>query len=244
MTTIKGIGDSMSKIIKQFYCSKPWLDLSYKMKIDAGGKCSRCGFTAITKEDWSLLIGHHIIELTEDNVNDPTISLNPDKIEIICQTCHNKEHHRFGGIHTKKVYIVWGSPLSGKSTAVKQMIKYGDIVLDLDSLWAALTFQPINTKPNNCRFNIFKLRDCLLDQIKTRYGQWNNAYIIGGYPNKYERERLAQTLGAELIYCQSTKEECLNRLKESNRPESWREYIESWWELHERSTNTDRLDSN
>lgn len=212
-------------IIHNFYCSKPWRDLSYALKIAARGKCQRCG---VVVEDIKYLIGHHKIELTEDNVNDPSIALNPIHIEIICLDCHNHEHRRFGG--KKNVYIVWGSPLSGKNTAVMQMMQYGDIVLDMDALWQAVTLQPQYIKPDNCRFNLFKLRDEMLDQIKTRYGSWYDAYIIGGYPEKYERERLAQTLGAEMIYCESTMEECLYRLEKSGKPKTWEKYISDWWE--------------
>lgn len=213
--------------LHQFYCSKAWRDLSYALKIASGGKCARCGEVLV---DMSLLIGHHKILLTEDNINNSDVSLNPIGIEIICLNCHNKEHRRFG--HSKNVYIVWGSPLSGKTTAVREMMQYGDIVLDLDSLWQAVTFQPIYTKPNNCRFNVFAIRDALLDQIKTRYGQWYDAYIIGGYPEQYERERLAQALGAELIYCESTKEECMRRLASSEKPETWGGYIAEWWDKY------------
>jgi hypothetical protein len=219
-------------VLHTFYGSKPWLDLAYKLKVEAKGKCSRCNYQAVTKEDWAFLIGHHIEELTEENVNNSDISLNPDLIEIICLDCHNKEHRRFG--HEKKVYIVYGSPLSGKRSAVNQMMRRGDIVVDLDVLWQAITFQPIYQKPSNCRFNVFRVRDSLLDQIRTRYGQWYDAYIIGGYPDKYERERLSISLGAELIYVESTKEECLQRLEETNRPKEWRDYINDWWERYER----------
>ena len=216
--------------LHRFLCSKPWRNLSYNLKIAAGGECSRCDFVAVTKEDFKYLIGHHKIELTEDNADDPTISLNPELIDIICLDCHNKEHRRFG--HKQEVFIVYGSPLSGKTTMVREMMQYGDIVLDIDSLWQAVTFQLAYIKPNNCRFNIFALRDNLLDQIKMRHGQWYTAWVIGGYPEKHERERLANTLGAELIYCESTKEECLERLEKSNKPESWRQYIFDWWERY------------
>lgn len=216
--------------LKQFYTGKPWRDLSHTLKIQRGGKCERCGFTVVEKADWVKLIGHHKIELTEANISDPNISLNPDNVEIVCIDCHNKSHRRFG--HRKQVYIVWGSPLSGKSTLVRELMQYGDIVLDMDRLWEAITMQPAYTKPNNVRFNVFALRDSLLDQIKTRYGQWYTAWVIGGYPERYERERLAGALGAELIYCESTKEECLERLEQSDKPESWRQYILDWWERY------------
>lgn len=218
----------MSKV-HQFYCSKAWLELSHYLKVAANGKCQKCGEIKIEFKD---LIPHHKIALTEDNVDDPNISLNPENIEIICFDCHNKEHRRFG--YSKMVYMVWGSPLSGKTTAVRQMMRYGDLVLDMDLLWQAVTMQPENIKPDNCRFNIFALRDNLLDQIKTRYGQWYDAYVIGGYPDKYERERLAHTLGAELIYCDATKQECFDRRIKSGRPEIWDKYISDWWEIYER----------
>lgn len=216
--------------IHNFYCSKAWRDLAFRLKVERGGKCERSGEIFA---DLSQLIAHHTIELTEDNVDNPAISLNPDLIEIISFNEHNKEHRRFG--HKKKVYIVWGSPLSGKTTAVREMMRYGDIVLDMDALWQAITFQPLYSKPDNVRFNIFALRDNLLDQIKTRHGQWYDAYVIGGYPDKYERERLAQALGAELIYCEGTMQECLDRRRESGKPAAWDKYITDWWATYERT---------
>ena len=217
----------MDKLHK-FYCSKAWRELSYNLKIARGGKCERTGevFT-----DLSQLIAHHKIELNELNVDDPRISLNPDNIEIISHIEHNKEHRRFG--NKQNVYIIYGSPLSGKTTLVRELMQYGDIVLDMDAIWKAVTFQDEYIKPKNVRFNIFALRDNLLDQIKTRYGQWYDAYIIGGYPDKYERERLAATLGGELIYCESAKEECIERLKKSGKPKEWFDYINDWWEKYE-----------
>lgn len=218
---------SVGKLHK-FYCSKQWRDLAFNLKIQAQGKCQRCNKVV---SDFRELIPHHKVELTEENVDDTSISLNPKLLEVICFTCHNREHRRFG--YKQKVYLVYGSPLSGKTTMVRDMMRYGDIVLDIDALWQAVTFQPPYIKPNNVRFNIFRLRDNLLEQIKMRYGQWCDAYVIGGYPEKYERERLANELGAELLYCESTKEECLARLEGSGRPESWRDYILDWWERYE-----------
>lgn len=218
----------MDKLHK-FYCSKPWRDLSYSLKVKVNGQCNRCKETIL---DFSKLIGHHTVELNEDNVDNPDISLKPELIEIICHDCHNKEHRRFG--NKKNVYIIYGSPLSGKTTLAKELMRYGDIVLDIDNLWEAITMEDRYIKPNNVRFNIFALRDSLLDQIKTRYGQWYDAYIIGGYPDKYERERISKELGAELIYCESTKEECIERAIESNRPSQWIDYINDWWEKYDR----------
>ena len=209
----------------RFYCSKAWIDLVNMLKIERGGRCERTGEIY---EDMSQLVGHHKIELNDINVDDPHVALNPENIEILSINEHNKEHRRFG--HSKNVYIVWGPPLSGKTTLVKQIMRYGDIVVDADALYQAITFQPMHDKPNNCRLNIFKLMDDLHDQIKTRYGQWYDAYVIATLPDKYERDKLAEKLGAELIQCECTKEECYERLVKSKRPNVWKQYIDKWFE--------------
>jgi hypothetical protein len=213
-----------------FYTGRAWRDLALRLKIERGGRCERSGriFT-----DLSRLCGHHKIELTEENVGDASVSLNPQNIEIISFEEHNREHRRFG--YKRKTYIVWGSPLSGKTTTVRQIMRRGDIVMDIDALWQAVSFQPEYIKPDGLRFNVFRLRDSLLDQIYTNYGNFCDAYIIGGYPDKYERERLAGRYGAELIYCESAKEECIDRVLAAGRPSEWAKYVNDWWYIYERT---------
>ena len=46
--------------------------------------CQHCGRAASDV--------HHIKHLTEDNVNDPNISLNPDNLVSLCWACHRREH--------------------------------------------------------------------------------------------------------------------------------------------------------
>jgi len=211
--------------LKSFYSSKAWRELTYLLKVERGGRCERCGYRPL---HFSRLIGHHKKHLTELTVGDSSIALNPDNIEIICFKCHNKEHRRFG--NKQNVYIVYGSPFSGKSELVRELMQPGDIVMDIDKLWEAVTY--CNDKVNSIKYNVFGLKACLMDQIKTRYGKWVDAYIIGGYPDKYERDRLAEDLNGVLIYCESTKEECIERCASSGKPAVWNDYIEGWWEKY------------
>ena len=73
----------------------------------------------------------------------------------------------------------------------------------------------------------------LIDNIKTRYGKWNNAWVIGGYADKYKREKLAEDLGAELVFVEVSKDECLRRLEQDEdrryRKDEWKKYIEKWF---------------
>jgi hypothetical protein len=92
---------------------------------------------------------------------------------------------------------------------------------------------PPYDKPSELALNIFQLRDVLLDQIKTRTGKWSQAWIIGGYPNFVERERLAQQLGAEIIFIDVPQEECVQRLLQDRDKQyvqqDWLNYIHDWF---------------
>lgn len=35
---------------------------------------------------------HHKIRLTKENINEPSIALNFDNLEALCEQCHDKEH--------------------------------------------------------------------------------------------------------------------------------------------------------
>lgn len=113
---------------QEFYHSKAWESFRkviIEQRTDADGfvHCSECGKPILKKYD---LIIHHIKELSDANVNDANISLNPDNVEIICFRCHNKVHDRWQGGNggwkpvPKRVYIVYGSPCAGKSTWVHE----------------------------------------------------------------------------------------------------------------------------
>ena len=107
----------------------------------------------------------------------------------------------------------------------------GDLIIDMDNIWACVSGCDRYIKPNRLKSVVFSVRDNLLESVKYRRGKWLNAYIIGGYPYANERERLCDVLGARLVHIDTTKEECLHRLSAcGDRDEKlWRQYIEDWW---------------
>ena len=220
----------MSDPIHNFYCSKPYLELSLKLKIQSEGKCARCGKIY----DISKLRTHHITELTLDNINDPHITLNPNNLEVICHDCHNKEHHRFCTTKNKKVYAIWGAPCSGKSEYVAQVATRYDLIIDLDRIHQSICSCSLYDKPDATKGIAFDIRDLLLDRIKYRAGKWDCAYIIGCYPQRQDRERLERELGAELIHMSAIREECIMRaMKDENRQaisQATIGYIENYFE--------------
>ncbi len=176
------------------------------------------------------IILHHTIFLTEENVNDANISLNPELIQIVSHKTHNIVHNKLGYAR-REVFLVYGSPLSGKTSYVESIREPGDLVVDMDSIWACVSGCEKYVKPARLNAVVFGVRDYLLDSVRVRRGKWNNAYIIGGYPLISERERMCKMYGAREIYIESSREECLMRLKacEDREFSEWEKYIEEWW---------------
>lgn len=214
-----------------FYKSKEWLNLLKRLKLErlnSDGKliCEFCGKEIVKSYD---CIGHHKIPLNDENINDYNISLNPDNIMLIHFKCHNQIHHRFGYELPKKVYIVYGSPCSGKTTWVENMSTIDDLVVDIDRIWECISFCDKYNKPQKLQQNVFEIKNCLLEQVKMRFGKWQNAFVIGTYPFKMERQRLADKLGAELIHIDTDEETCLNRAKN----DEWKQYIKDFFENYQ-----------
>ena len=218
---------------KKFYNSKEWRALRGRLIAEAHFLCAVCGESYL--KDSTQLVGHHIKELTPANVQDANISLNPANIKIIYRRCHDKEHRRFefGGGH--EVYIVYGSPCSGKSTYVNQVSQRGDLIVDFDAIMQAISACPYHYHLNCLKKPAFAIRDTLLEQVRMRVGYWRDAYIVGGYPRKLQREQLAARLGAELIYVETTREQAkLNALtSRGTQGEEWCRFIDRWFDSFE-----------
>ena len=232
---------------QQFYRSSSWLAFRravIESRIDSDGNvhCERCGKPIVRKYD---LIVHHKVELTEANVNDAMVALNPTNMEVVCFHCHNTIHDRFVTGHSatyrpqrKKVYIVYGSPCAGKTTWVHEVADPEDLVVDMDSIWQMVGISDRYIKPDALRTPVFEVRDRLYDIIRYRSGAWHNAYIIAGAPMKGDRDRLMKRVGAdECILIDTGKDECIARIQSKGLPEEqklkWEKYIEEWFSQYQ-----------
>ena len=75
-------------LLSRFYHSPAWKRtraayIARRVSID-GGLCEEC-------HDQLGDTVHHRIWLTEDNVGDPRISLDPKNLKLVCRDCHAKE---------------------------------------------------------------------------------------------------------------------------------------------------------
>lgn len=221
--------------LENFYQSKAWEKLLAQLKLERVNDegqliCWHCGRPITKKYD---AIGHHTIFLTEDNVNDYEISLNPNLIQFVHHRCHNKIHNKLGYKH-REIYLVYGAPLSGKTTWVQENADEGDLIIDMDNIWQCVSGLKRYKKPARLNAVVFGLRDELMRMVKYKVGKWNNAYIIGGFPLISERERICREIGAREIYIESTMEQCIERLELSDERDKaeWRKYIDTWFKRY------------
>ena len=76
-------------IRRKFYKSKQWQLCRESYLTSVGRLCEEC-----LKEGriTPAVIVHHKIELTEDNIDCPAVTINPQNLEAVCLDCHNKIH--------------------------------------------------------------------------------------------------------------------------------------------------------
>lgn len=75
---------------RNFYHSKAWEKTrnAYAASVP-GGLCERC----LKQGKYSKgRIVHHKIHLEPSNINDPSIALSFDNLELVCMQCHADEH--------------------------------------------------------------------------------------------------------------------------------------------------------
>lgn len=74
-----------------FYKTKVWKECRKAYIKSVGGLCERCWAKGIIKHGD---IVHHKIHLSPENINDPSITLNPDNLELVCRDCHAEIHKK------------------------------------------------------------------------------------------------------------------------------------------------------
>ncbi|MBT2722304.1 HNH endonuclease [Bacillus sp. ISL-46] len=75
----------MKPYAAKFYKSKQWKNCRASYFNHRYGLCERCQGPG--------KIVHHKSYITPDNINDPDITLSFTNLELLCQDCHNREHH-------------------------------------------------------------------------------------------------------------------------------------------------------
>ena len=227
----------MYNTLSEFYTSDEWRDfravlIAQRTRADGFVYDEITGKPIVKAYD---IILHHKIELTLENVNDVNITLNPENIQIVSFRTHNAIHNRFGR-WTRHIYLVYGCPLAGKKTYVQERAGLHDLVIDIDRIYSCISNNPPYIKSGRLYDNMRTVYDALLGDVKRKNGKWVNAFIIGGFPFKGERERTATEYGAEIIYIDCTEEEAQARLQavqDGRDKVEYSKYISTWFSRYQ-----------
>ena len=86
-----------------FYHTQAWKDTRRTYLQSVGGLCECCLKKGIVKPAEAV---HHKIPLTDDNVNDLSISLSWDNLQALCRTCHAEAHEEMYRKRSKRRYRI------------------------------------------------------------------------------------------------------------------------------------------
>ena len=227
--------------LQNFYTSKKWASFR-DLVIDERIKEDGLIYDEVTNQPilqrYDIIL-HHVIPLTEDNVNDYNVSLNPYNIQVVSHKTHNMIHGKLNDSQ-RYIYLVYGAPYSGKTTYVDSVREAGDLIVDINLMWQCVSGLAPYEKPGRLNAIVFGIRDFLLESVRTRRGKWRNAYVVGGYPLSSDRERLCRMLGAREIYIDTPEDICRKRLEadESNpHKDEYQKYITDWFTWYRPSIN-------
>lgn len=129
-----------------------------------------------------------------------------------------------------EVVVVYGPPLSGKTTYVKENITDDDIVFDYDAMAQAITFGDYQDNKRNTQDILLILRNTMIDctQIK----KTGKLYIITTFLSKKITNRIEDNgMSYKAIKMDADIDVCIDRLNKSNRPnkEEVKKVIREWY---------------
>lgn len=90
-TTAGGLWWDMKEYAASFYKSKAWQRCRSGYIKSVGGLCERCLAEGRIVPG---VIVHHKIYVTPENINEPSVILNWDNLELLCREHHEQEHAR------------------------------------------------------------------------------------------------------------------------------------------------------
>jgi predicted kinase len=142
------------------------------------------------------------------------------------------------GCTRMEVTLVCGPQGAGKSNYVAQHMRPGDLVVDLNGLWAALSHSQSHQMPEENFAFACEARDAVYRRIaqgSKKVG--HRAWIITQASSIAERRRIAALVRSQrTVVLETSPDSCIERLTSSNDPRPLQDIvtaIERWWREYE-----------
>ena len=127
------------------------------------------------------------------------------------------------------VYLIYGSPCSGKSTYIRSHMSDNDIVCDVDLLYQAISNHDAHDADLWVHETALQLKQKLLDIIRDRQGGWKDAYVVSiANTDEKLKNDMKRVNADEAVFIDTPYEVCLDRAKE--RPPYFVWLIQEWFE--------------
>jgi 5-methylcytosine-specific restriction protein A len=124
--------------------------------------------------------------------------------------------------------VVIGPPGSGKTSYVRERVKYGELVVDFDELFRALTMRPMWDHPVQALNAVRSVRDHVIENLQP-------AWVISTNAGRDYREGMREKYGAHVVVLETPAEVCLARIAADGRPDNdWGDKVAAWWSGYER----------
>lgn len=138
-----------------------------------------------------------------------------------------------------RVALLYGPPGSGKTTHAQREAMPGDVVLDVDLLYSALSGGlPMYDHDSRLLPFVLAARDAVLRRLRAPSGA-RTAWIITTAATKAERAELLSGLQVdEAIAFEVEARECIRRIGSDDRRKGhqvmWADRVYDWWQRYER----------
>lgn len=162
-----------------------------------------------------------------------------DNLQSLCHACHSRKtarEKRRGRKRGKpvKTVLVCGPPGSGKTTYVNERKQWGDLVVDVDGLFVALTGGlDWYEKPAVLLPYVLDARDAVFDRLAQGDDELGRAWVITSEPDATKRQALARRLCGAVVVLAVSANECLRRIsldeRRADKVDLWRSIVERWW---------------
>lgn len=168
-----------------------------------------------------------------------------DNLQPLCRACHRAKTARDASVtdngwrtSTIPCTIVAGAPGSGKSYYVKQRMMHGDLVIDVDALYSALSGLAWYDKPVNLLPFVIEARDAIIRRLAKR-SKVRSAWFITSEADCQTLIHWRDTLQARLVIMDTSPNECMRRIandeRRSKHADAWRPLVSEWWQTFEQT---------
>lgn len=132
-----------------------------------------------------------------------------------------------------RVHLICGPPGSGRIEYVTKLMKPGDLFVDLDAIYSAISGLPLHQKPAELLPFACEARDALLRRLARPSGV-TQAWIVAGAPKPAERERICRGLTVSVTVLAVPPTVCMRRImadpERKQHATEWRKMVHDWWD--------------